>query len=86
MRLEGWNSIPDGYVARFELGGAPWWLRLWFRAPFLDRFAYPVTVRRGYASLTADCGRTPEQRGEVGVGWRVRPDDYRPPGSVAQYH
>jgi hypothetical protein len=33
VELIGWNSIPDGYGASFELKGAPWWLRVWFHTP-----------------------------------------------------
>jgi hypothetical protein len=74
MRLEGWNEIPDGYGARFDITHAPLWLRLWFRTPALDKFAYPVVVRRGFGHLTADPGRVPEQLGDVGPGWHIDPD------------
>ena len=33
MTLEGWNHIPRGYGADFDVATAPWWLRLWFRTP-----------------------------------------------------
>jgi hypothetical protein len=52
VQLEGWNHIPDGFGAQFVLEAAPWWLRTWFRAPFVDRFAYPILVRRGCGILT----------------------------------
>ena len=58
MRLEGWNHVPHGYGATFDIGGAPWWLRAWFRTPFVDRFAYPVLVDRGLGWLTAHPGST----------------------------
>ena len=74
MRLQGWNEIPDGYGAWFDLNRAPLWLRLWFRTPFLDRFAYPVVVRRGFGHLTAHPGWSPDQLGEIGPGWRTDPD------------
>ena len=83
MRLVGWNDIPDGYGADFDLHDAPLWLRVWFHTPFLDRFAYPVAVRRGYGWLTRQPEREP---GPVGAGWRVRPADYQAPGSVASLH
>src|SRR6266480_7008406 len=67
VRLTGWNSIPAGYGAEFELDGAPWWLRLWFHAPFVDRFAYPVVVRRGYGWLGRMPGYTDDQLGPVPV-------------------
>lgn len=71
MHLEGWNSIPDGYGARFDLTGAPRWLRVWFRTPFVDRFAYPVVVRRGYGILTSNPGTPASELGPVPSGWRT---------------
>jgi hypothetical protein len=73
MRLEGWNAVPDGYGAWFEISRAPWWLRLWFRTPIVDKFAYPVLVRRGFGNLTPDPGWAPEHPGEVGPGWTIAP-------------
>jgi hypothetical protein len=80
MRLVGWNDIPAGYGADFDLREAPLWLRVWFSTPLLDRFAYPVAVRRGYGWLMPQPGCKPVP---VGDGWRVRPADYVAPGSVA---
>lgn len=71
MRLEGWNTIPDGYGPRFEMSRAPLWLRLWFRTPVLDKFAYPVAVRRGFGHLTADSEWPTDMLGDVGPGWRI---------------
>ncbi len=36
VSLEGWDNIPRGYGAKFDLRGAPWWLRVWFKTPFID--------------------------------------------------
>jgi len=83
VRLEGWNRIPQGYGATFDVAAAPWWLRAWFRTPFVDRFAYPVMVERGYGWLCAHPGTTEAEREPVTGGWRVRPPDYRAPGSTA---
>jgi hypothetical protein len=75
MNLEGWNSIPRGYGASFELEGAPVWLRTWLHAPFIDRFAYPLAIRRGFGVLTPHRGCPPEERGPVPEGWRVEDSD-----------
>jgi hypothetical protein len=83
VELIGWNSIPDGYGAHFDLKGAPWWLRVWFHTPFIDRFAYPVVVRRGFGFLGRMPGYTDEQLGAVVGGWRIDPPGYQSPGSVA---
>jgi|tagenome__1003787_1003787.scaffolds.fasta_scaffold20945817_2 hypothetical protein len=74
MHLEGWNSIPTGYGASFDLTSAPVWLRVWFSTPFIDRFAYPVAVRRGYATLSPHPGWPTTGRGSVPDGWRVTDD------------
>ena len=84
MELEGWNRIPVGYMADFDVASAPWWLRLWFHTPFVDRFAYPVMVGRGFGQLTAQPGTTAGDRGPIHGGWKLRPDDFRPPGSVTR--
>ena len=71
MHLEGWNSVPRGYGATFDLSPAPLWLRIWFRVPGVDRFAYPVMVRRGCGILTPHPGWDAECRGPVRAGWRI---------------
>jgi hypothetical protein len=71
MLLEGWNHLPAGYGAHFELSNAPWWLRAWFNVPFVDRFAYPVAVRRGFGVLTPSPGWPVEDRETPEPDWRI---------------
>jgi hypothetical protein len=82
VTLEGWDHVPRGYGAEFDVASAPWWLRIWFRTPFADRYAYPRLVRRGLGWLTPfpDCRE--QDREPVDGGWRLRPPGYRPPGSA----
>ncbi len=80
--LPGWNDIPLGYGAQFDTAAAPWWLRAWFHTPFVDRYAYPVMVRRGYGYLTPHPGWD-GLFGSVTGGWRLREEGYIPPGSVS---
>ncbi len=70
MRLVGWNEIPDGYGSWFDISRAPLWLQLWFRTPVLDKFAYPVAVRRGFGYLTPEPGLPPDSsaRSDLGGG------------------
>lgn len=82
VRLEGWNHIPAGYGARFDVKAAPLWLRMLFHTPFIDRFAYPLLVRRGRGYLQAS-PLPPEPLGAVPDGWRIDPPDHEPPGSRA---
>lgn len=73
-----------GYGAQFDLHGAAWWLRVWFHTPFLDRYADPVLVRRGYGWLVPHPGLTGDELGPVPAGWRIRPNGDESPGSTAQ--
>lgn len=84
MRLIGWNDIPAGYGARFEVRSAPHWLRLLVRMKILDRFAYPLLVRRGFGFLQAHDDAPPWQRGTVTNGWRLEAGAYVHPGSSAE--
>ena len=81
MRLEGWNHIPEGYGARFDVKAARLWLRFLFNAPFMDRFAYPLLVKRGHGYLRTSPESQPERLGDVRGGWRIDPPGYEPPGS-----
>ena len=81
MRLEGWNYIPGGHGARFDVRSAPLWLRAMFRTPLVDRFAYPLLVKRGHGYLLVHADALPQELGAVTAGWRIDPPDVEPPGS-----
>ena len=82
MKLEGWNSMPNGYSARFDLNAAPRWLRNWAAVPFIDRFAYPLLVKRGFAYLTAQPTLVRiASADEMARGWKMEDPNYRHPGS-----
>lgn len=51
MRLNGWNYIPEGYGLRVDKAQVPLWLRVLHHTPFVDRFSYPLLVKRGHAYL-----------------------------------
>ncbi len=83
MGLEGWNDIPEGYGARFDARAAPGWLRVLFHTPFLDRFAYPLLVKRGHGYLRPSPHSAAQDLASVPSGWRIDPPNYEPPGSSA---
>jgi len=82
MALEGWNHIPRGYGAEFDVHDAPRWLRVWARTAFVDRYAYPRLVARGFAFLTPHPDSTDADREAPRPGWRFRPEGYQAPGST----
>ena len=85
MRLEGWNHIPLGHGATFDVASAPWWLRLWFKTPFVDRFACPLMVKRGFGYVRPDWGSSGEEPEQVTGGWKLREPGYIAPGSYVSY-
>ena len=84
MELDGWNVMPRGCGVHFDVAAAPLWLQVFFRTPFIDRFAHPLMVRRGHAYLTpfpeSDGLRDPFPSG----GWRLQNPTHVEPGSVTQ--
>ena len=38
--LPAWNWIPAGHGLSPRLDRVPRWVRIWFRTPFIDRYAY----------------------------------------------
>lgn len=84
MRLDGWNVLPRGYSARFDTRAAPVWLRVLFSTPFLDRFAYPLLVRRGLAYLAPSPAVEAAERDPFPAGgWRLESPASVQPGSVS---
>jgi len=75
--------MPDGYGAVFDVRAAPLWLRLLVHTPFIDRFAYPLLVRRGHGYLTRFSGGPSAEPGDITGGWRFgTPDHLRRGASV----
>lgn len=72
------------YCARFDTDAAPPWLRVLYRTPFLDRFAYPLMVRPGYGYLQPfpDADAT-DLAPFPGGGWRPEEPDHAQPSSVS---
>jgi hypothetical protein len=45
-RLPAWNWLPPGGATpRLDL--APWWVRVWYQLPFIDRYAHAWMWRHG---------------------------------------
>jgi hypothetical protein len=69
VQLDGCNGIPQEYGAQFDLRGAPWWLRIWFRFRFcrVGRRILPMSGRRAlFRSTRADSGRHHWRRQSAG--------------------
>lgn len=59
----GWSWLPE-HGALPNLRAVPGWVRLWYRLPFIDRYAYEwMWWRGGWAVLTADTPPNPPDSG-----------------------
>ena len=78
MSVLGWNDVPEEAFAKFDFWKCPTWIRTLARVPIIEIFAYPLIVKKGFATIwipknfTFDTGRFESK------GWNVRigePDD-----------
>jgi hypothetical protein len=74
VRLDGWNFVPRGYGLVVEARGGPLWLRALLRAPVVDRFGYPLAVRRGVFCLYPIPDWPADDTDEVPDGWTICPE------------
>ena len=51
MFLAGWNEYFDEFEVEFRFDLAPRWLRLLSRTVLLERYAYPIALKRGFGYL-----------------------------------
>ena len=51
ITILGWNDYRDGFYHRHDFESAPIWLRILATTPFLERFAYPIGVKKNYVWL-----------------------------------
>lgn len=66
--LPAWNWIPAGHGLSPRLDRVPRWVKLWYRAPFVDRYCYARMWHHGGWDLSSDeTGRTRGQRRRFGA-------------------
>ena len=46
-KIHGWNDIPSDYIQEEDFHLAPKWLRVLARTKFIEKFAYPIAVKKG---------------------------------------
>ena len=47
ITIRGWNDIPKGYVQEEDFHLGPLWLRFLARIKIIERFAYPIAIKKG---------------------------------------
>jgi len=62
----GWDWLPE-YGASPRLRQMPRWVRVWFRVPFVDRFAYEWMWWHGGWSVLVPADSDPPDDGQAGI-------------------
>jgi hypothetical protein len=77
--VAGWNWLPpDGATPRPDL--TPWWVRAWYRMPFIDRYAHAWMWHHGALEvIPADLAAGSDGDGHAGVHEPRGPAPSRPP-------
>jgi hypothetical protein len=78
MSVLGWNDIPEEAFAKFDFWKCPTWIRTLARVPIIEIFAYPLIVKKGFATIWIPKSCTFETGRFESKGWNVRlgePDD-----------
>lgn len=71
-----------GAGAVFDVASAPTWLRLMWRLPLVDRFAYPRLVAGGHGYLAVDDPAVFDTKDALARGGEILPEGDEAPGSV----
>lgn len=75
MAVVGWNDIPDEVFAKFDFWKCPTWLRTLARIPILEIFAYPIIVKKGFATIWIPENYIFETQKFESKGWNIRVGD-----------
>jgi len=78
MSVLGWNDVPEEAFAKFDFWKCPTWIRTLARVPIIEIFAYPLIVKKGFATIWIPKNYTFETGRFESKGWNVRigePDD-----------
>ena len=71
MKLNGWNSWPDGYIQEIDFTRANVFVRVLARTPYFERFAYPLAIKSGCGTLWPMNSEQPSNNLRSFEGWNV---------------
>jgi hypothetical protein len=72
MSILGWNDIPGEAFAKYEFWKCPTWIRALARLPILEILAYPLIVKRGFATIWIPENCLIEVKKYESKGWKIR--------------
>jgi hypothetical protein len=78
MSLIGWDDASLNLVTEIDFKSSPFWVRLLALTPFVEKYAYPVAVRRGFGTIWISKDSGVDIDIFLAQGWLVKsgePDD-----------
>jgi len=78
MSIVGWNDASINSVTEIDFKSSPLWIRLLALTPVVEKFAYPIAVRRGYGTIWISNDSAIDVDIFKSQGWQVKngePDD-----------
>lgn len=78
MTLLGWNDASLDSVTEIDFKSSPWWLQFLALTPVVEKYAYPIAVRRGFATIWISNDLVVDIDVYLAQGWKVKigePDD-----------
>jgi hypothetical protein len=78
MSLLGWDDASINSVTEIDFKSSPFWIRLLALTPVIEKYAYPIAVRRGYGTIWISNDSEIDIDLFISQGWQVKngePDD-----------
>ena len=72
MSLVGWNDSSLDFYTEIDFKSAPSWIRFLALTPVLEKYAYPVAVRRGFGTIWISENSATDIDVYVFQGWQVK--------------
>ena len=78
MSKVGWDDASLNSVTEIDFKSSPFWVRLLALTPVVEKYAYPIAVRRGYGTIWFPKDSEVDVSVFLAQGWQVKvgePDD-----------
>lgn len=72
MSLAGWDDASLNSVTEINFKSAPLWVRLLALTPVVEKFAYPIAVRRGFGTIWISDDSVVDINFFLAQGWKVK--------------
>ena len=72
MSLVGWDDASLNAITEIDFKSSPFWIRLLALTPVIEKYAYPVAVRRGFGTIWISKESEVDVDLFLAQGWQVK--------------